>query len=50
MLLTSGEAHLENHDVVLNLPGELGKLKAGRYSLALRRDGSEWVYYKVILD
>jgi hypothetical protein len=50
MLFTSGEAQLENHDVVLNLPVELGKLTAGRYSLALRREGSEWVYYKFILE
>jgi hypothetical protein len=50
MLFTSGEAHLEDHDVVLNLPVDLGKLTSGRYSLALRREGSEWVYYKFILE
>jgi hypothetical protein len=27
----------------------LGKLMPGRYSLALRREGSEWVYYPLIL-
>jgi hypothetical protein len=47
---TSGEALLENHNVVLNLPVELGSLTPGRYSLALRREGSEWVYYPLILE
>jgi hypothetical protein len=50
MLFTSGEAHLENHDVVLDLPINLSSLTPGRYSLALRREGSEWVYYKFILE
>lgn len=50
LLRASGEASLENHDVVLNLPVELGKLAPGRYSLALRREGSEWVYYPLILE
>jgi hypothetical protein len=47
---TSGEAHLENHDVVLRLPIDLSSLTPGHYSLALRREGSEWVYYKLILE
>lgn len=50
LLRTSGDALLENHDVVLNLPVELGRLTPGRYSLALRREGSEWVYYPLILE
>lgn len=50
MLFSSGEAHLENHDVVLNLPVKLGKLTAGPYLLALRRESSEWVYYKLFLE
>ncbi len=50
LLRASGEALLENHDVVLNLPVELGSLTPGRYSLALQRDGSEWVYYPLILE
>jgi hypothetical protein len=49
-LFSSGEAHLENHDVVLNLPVKLGKLTRGRYLLALRRESSEWVYYKLFLE
>jgi len=49
-LRSSGEAILENHDVVLNLPVELGSLRTGRYSLALRREGSEWVYYPLTLE
>jgi hypothetical protein len=49
-LFSSGEAHLENHDVVLDLPVKLGKLTPGRYLLALRRDSSEWVYYKLFLE
>lgn len=49
-LFSSGEAHLENHDVVLNLPVKLGKLTPGRYLLALRRESSEWVYYKLFLE
>jgi hypothetical protein len=43
------QAHLENHDVLLNLPVKLGKLTPGRYLLALRREGPEWVYYPLIL-
>jgi hypothetical protein len=49
LLRAAGEASLENHDVVLTLSVELGKLTPGRYSLALRREGSEWVYYPLIL-
>ena len=49
LLRAPGEASLENHEVVLNLSVELGKLMPGRYSLALRREGSEWVYYPLIL-
>jgi len=50
LLSTSGEALLENHDVVLNVPVEMANLTPGRYSLALRREGSEWTYYHLILD
>jgi hypothetical protein len=50
LLRASGEAHLENHDVVLDLPVKLGKLAPGRYLLALRRESSEWVYYKLFLE
>ncbi len=49
-LSSSGEAYLENHDVVLTLHVKLGKLTPGRYLLALRRESSEWVYYKLILE
>jgi hypothetical protein len=47
LLLASGEALLENHDVVLTLPVKLNGLMPGPYSLALRRESSEWVYYKL---
>jgi hypothetical protein len=50
LLHASGDALLEIHDVVLNLQIELHNLKPGRYSLALRREGSEWVYYTLILE
>jgi hypothetical protein len=50
LMRSSGEASLENHEVVLNLPIDLGSVTAGRYSLALRREGSEWVYYPLILE
>jgi hypothetical protein len=49
LLRASAEASLENHEVVLDLSVELGKLMPGRYSLVLRREGSEWVYYPLIL-
>jgi hypothetical protein len=32
------------------LPIEVERLTPGRYSLALRREGSEWVYYPLILE
>jgi hypothetical protein len=50
LLRASGEALLENQDVVLNVPLKPGRLTAGRYSLVLRREGSEWVYYKLIME
>jgi hypothetical protein len=50
LLRAPGEAHVENHDVVLDLPVKLGKLTPGRYLLALRRESSEWVYYKLLLE
>jgi hypothetical protein len=50
LLRTSGEALLENHDVVLNLSVKLRNLPPGRYSLALRRASSEWMYYKLVVE
>lgn len=50
LLRASGEALLENHDVVLNLPVELGSLTPGRYFLALRRESSEWAHYPLNLE
>jgi hypothetical protein len=43
----SGETTLQNHDVVLELPIR-SSLQSGRYTLALRKQGSGWVYYPVI--
>jgi hypothetical protein len=40
-----GETSIEDHNVVLNLSINLGKLKTGQYVLALRRNGAEWAYY-----
>jgi len=50
LMRSSGEALLVNHDVILIVPVELGSLTTGHYSLALRRAGSEWVYYPLILE
>jgi hypothetical protein len=50
LLRASGEALLENQDVVLNVSLKPRRLTLGRYSLALRREGSEWVYYKLIVE
>jgi hypothetical protein len=50
ILRSSGSTRLEGHGVVLNLPVNLANLKSGKYLLALRRDGSEWEYYSVILE
>jgi hypothetical protein len=50
LLRTSGDAVLENHDVVLNVAVEMGSLTPGHYSLALRREGSEWTYYPLNLE
>jgi hypothetical protein len=43
----SGETALQNHDVVLELPIR-SSFRAGQYTLALRRQGSEWVYYPIV--
>ena len=43
----SGETALQNHDVVLDLPIR-SSLRAGQYTLALRRQGSDWVYYPIV--
>jgi hypothetical protein len=50
LLRTSGEALLENHDVVLNLSVKLRNLTPGPYSLALRRASSEWMYYNLVVE
>lgn len=49
-LFSSGEARLENHDVVLDLAVELSGLPPGHYSLALRRESSEWAYYPLLVE
>lgn len=46
----SGQTSREDHNVILNLPLDLAHLKPGRYSLALRYDGSDWLYYPIILE
>jgi hypothetical protein len=43
----SGETTLQNHDVVLELPIR-SSFRAGQYTLALRRKGSEWLYYPIV--
>lgn len=45
----SGVTVLEGGNVVLDFPANLRSLPPGHYSLALRRDGSEWVYYPMDL-
>jgi hypothetical protein len=43
----AGETTLQNHDVVLQLPLQ-SSFRAGQYTLALRRQGSDWVYYPIV--
>lgn len=43
----SGETALQDHNVVLELPIP-PSFRAGQYTLALRKQGSGWVYYPVI--
>jgi hypothetical protein len=45
LLKASGEAVLKNQDVVLNVNFNSKSLRPGKYTIALRRSGSEWVYY-----
>lgn len=47
---SSGEASVHNQDVVLDLPLNLGQIPSGKYSLALRRIGSDWIYYPLQLN
>ena len=49
LLRASGETSQETHDVILNLPIKLSSFAPGRYSLMLRREGSQWVYYRLDL-
>jgi hypothetical protein len=49
ILSSSGQALLQNHEIVLDLPINLAQVPPGRYSLALRRNGSEWIYYSLYL-
>lgn len=44
-----GQSVIETPNVVLELPMNLAHLPSGRYRLALRRSGSEWVYYPLAL-
>jgi hypothetical protein len=44
-----GQGVIETPNVVLALPMNLAHLSSGRYRLALRRSGSEWVYYPLAL-
>jgi len=50
LLHSSGNAKLEGHDVVLDLPPNLTHLKSAKYLLTLRRDGYEWEYYSLTLE
>jgi len=47
---SSARTRLEGHDVVLNLPVNLSRLKSGKYLLVLRREGSELEYYLLSLE
>jgi hypothetical protein len=46
----SAQATVDGDRIILNLTVRLGRLAPGGYSLALRREGSEWVHYKLILE
>jgi uncharacterized protein YjiS (DUF1127 family) len=50
LLRSSGSTIREDRNVVLDLPADLSNLKAGKYLLALRRDGSVWEYYSLTLE
>jgi hypothetical protein len=50
VISSSGEASLQDHDIVLNLPLNLAQLRSGRYFLGLRRNGSDWFYYSLQLE
>jgi hypothetical protein len=47
---SSGRTRLEGQNVVLSLSVDLLTLKSGKYLLALRRSGSEWIYYSLMLE
>jgi hypothetical protein len=50
LLQSSGTTKWEDHDVVLDLPVSLRGLSPGRYSIVLRREGSEWEYYALSVE
>jgi hypothetical protein len=49
-LHTSRRTSLENREVVLDVPVNLGGLTPGSYLLALRRNDVDWEYYPLIIE
>jgi hypothetical protein len=46
---SSGQASLQNREIILDLPINLAQVPSGSYYLALRRNSSEWIYYSLDL-
>jgi hypothetical protein len=45
----SGETFLQNHQVILELPMRPHSFQAGQYTMALRKQGHDWVFYPVVI-
>lgn len=45
-----GQATVENDKVILNLNTSFAHLTVGKYKLALRRNSSDWEYYRLIVE
>jgi hypothetical protein len=50
VLATSGEATLQNFVVILPVELDLSNLAPGLYELRIRRAGTQWNTYSVLLE
>ena len=49
LMHVSGETVLQNHQVILELPMQSVSFQAGRYTMALRKQGHNRVFYPIVI-
>lgn len=45
----SGETFLQDHQVILELPMRSHAIQAGQYTMGLRKQGHDWVFYPIVI-